>query len=312
MTAVLFDAFDDEAFRRQQLYDGRIYVYAATESGQALCEFARQMCDEAFDPWFPPDAQHHLPVDHYISILKDLKPRFIHHPKCKELIPALLDELGCDLEHTYFDVPRLRTACAGDYLSSGLAYAFKPHRDTWYSTPMSQINWWLPVYPIDPDNTMAFHPAYWDRPVRNSSALFNYQDWNLGGRKAAANQVGKDTRVQSEALETLTDLSPEIRLVPQPGGVIVFSAAHLHSTVPNTTNQTRFSIDFRTVDARDTSQLRGAPNLDGLSTGTTMMDYLRCTDLSNFPREEIERHQTLAPVAEFPTPDDIVVAAHAE
>jgi hypothetical protein len=266
------------------------------------------MCEDAFAPYFPPEAQHHLEVEKYVQILKELKPSFIHHPDCKRLIPALLEELGCNMEQTYFDVPRLRTACAGDYLSSGLAYAFKPHRDTWYSTPMSQLNWWLPVYPIESDNAMAFHPGYWDKPVQNSSELFNYQDWNNTGRRQAASQVGKDTRVQSEALEPM-QLEPEIRLVTGVGGVIAFAAAQMHSTVPNTTNLTRFSIDFRTVDARDTSQQRGAPNIDSMSTGTTMMDYLRGTDLSHFPDEEIERHMHLKPTPLYPTPEDVVVKA---
>lgn len=308
MNTVYFDSTDDEQIRRERLYAGQIYVYSPTDSGKALCQFARQMCEEAFAPHFPPEAQHHLPVEQYVEILQELKPSFIHHPECKRLIPALLEELGCDMEQTYFDVPRLRTACAGDYLSSGLAYAFKPHRDTWYSTPMSQINWWLPVYPIESDNVMAFHPRYWEEPVKNSSSLFNYQDWNNRGRKEAAKQVGKDTRVQSEALEPMR-LDPEVRLVTNPGGVIAFSAAQMHSTVPNTTNLTRFSIDFRTVDARDASQMRGAPNIDGLSTGTTMMDYLRGTDLSHFPDEEIQRYKQLKPTAKYPTPEEVASKA---
>ncbi len=68
-------------------------------------------------------------------------------------------------------IPSRRTstcrACArpptGDYLTSGIAYAFHPHRDTWYSAPFNQINWWMPVYDIRPDNAMAFHLRYWDR-----------------------------------------------------------------------------------------------------------------------------------------------------
>jgi hypothetical protein len=306
MNTVYFDSTDDEQLRRERLYAGQIYVYSPTESGKALCRLAQQMCEDAFAPYFPPEAQHHLEVEKYVEILKELKPSFIHHPDCKRLIPAVLEELGCNMEQTYFDVPRLRTACAGDYLSSGLAYAFKPHRDTWYSTPMSQLNWWLPVYPIESDNAMAFHPAYWDKPVQNSSALFNYQAWNDTGRRQAASQVGKDTRVQSEALEPM-QLQPEVRLVTGVGGVIAFSAAHMHSTVPNTTNLTRFSIDFRTVDARDTSQQRGAPNIDGLSTGTTMMDYLRGTDLSHFADEEIERYMQLKPKPLYPTAEDVVL-----
>ena len=305
MNTVYIDSEDNEALRRERLYGGEIYVFSPTRSSLELCELARAMCEDAFQPYAPPEAQHHLKVEQYVAILKELKPRFIHHPQCKVLIPAMLKEMGCDLSHTYFDVPRLRTACCGDYLSSGLAYAFKPHRDTWYSTPMSQLNWWLPIYPIASNNAMAFHPEYWSKPVRNSSSLFNYQNWNSGGRKDADKQIGKDTRVQSEALEPM-EMEPQLRLVPKPGGVIVFAAAQMHSTVPNTSDVTRFSIDFRTVDARDTRRDHGAPNVDSESTGTTMMDYLRGSDLTHFPEAEVERHGHQTPIAMFPTPPGLV------
>ncbi len=78
---------------------------------------------------------------------------------------------------------------------------------------------------------------------------------------------------------------PDIRLLPAPGGLIVFSGAQLHSSVPNSSGRTRFSIDFRTVHAGDARALRGAPNVDSSPTGTTMGDYLRCTDLSHLPED---------------------------
>jgi hypothetical protein len=108
----------------------------------------------------------------------------------------MLAEAGCDLEKTYFDVPRLRTAFPGDYLKSGIAYAFHPHRDTWYSAPFCQINWWMPVYPLSSENCMAFHPHYWDHPVKNGSSSYNYQKWNLESRQNAAQHIKTDTRVQ--------------------------------------------------------------------------------------------------------------------
>ncbi|MDG1873876.1 MAG: hypothetical protein P8J27_08190 [Mariniblastus sp.] len=287
MNTIYFDSPHDDTTRRMNLYAGQVYVFSPTLAGKALCAFAAEMCEDAFAPHAPQKAQHHLGVEEYVQILAKLKPAFIHHPECKVLIPKLLDELRCDLEQIYFDVPRLRTACAGDYLSSGLAYAFKPHRDTWYSPPLCQLNWWLPVFPIESDNVMAFHPHYWDTPVRNSSHQFNYQDWNLSGRKDAAKQVGKDTRVQSEALEPM-DLQPEVRVVCEPGGLVLFSAQQMHSTVPNTTDLTRISIDFRTVHRGDLEEGREAPNIDSESSGTTLMDYLRGTDQQKFPDEMIE------------------------
>ncbi|TWT96481.1 hypothetical protein [Neorhodopirellula pilleata] len=306
MTNVLIDANHNETTRRERLYAGDIYVYSPTKSTKAICQLADELSREAFHPFTPATAQHDLPVEKYVEILKDLKPKFIHHPECKKIIPAILSELGCVNDQTYFDVPRLRTACAGDYLSTGMAYAFKPHRDTWYSPPMSQINWWMPVYPISSDNTMAFHPKYWDRPVQNNSARFDYQDWNSRGRVEAASQsVKQDTRFQSAAIEPV-DLEDDLRITCPPGGIIVFAAAHLHSTVPNTSDQTRFSIDFRTVDRRDIERNEGAPNIDSEAQGTTLMDYLRATDLSHFTHEEVDREMNRIKYPLNPTPADLV------
>ncbi|MFN3193530.1 MAG: hypothetical protein ACE361_23660 [Aureliella sp.] len=300
MTNIHYDSEHDEAQRREHLYAGDIYIYSPTPSSKKLCEFAGELARKAFDPWSPVEAQHHLPVEQYIEILKSLKPNFIHHEECKRLLPQMLAELGCDSDSTYFDVPRLRTACSGDYLSTGMAYAFKPHRDTWYSPPMSQINWWTPVFPICSENGMAFHPEYWDKPVRNDSIRFNYQDWNRVGRVQAKNQpASKDTRFQTAALDIL-ELDQDVRLTCPPGGVIVFAAAHLHSTVRNTSGRTRFSIDFRTVDSRDIASNVGAPNVDSESTGTTLMDYMRASDLVHFDDAEIERYMHLQRTALFP------------
>jgi hypothetical protein len=79
-------------------------------------------------------------------------------------------------------------------------------------------------------------------------------------------------------------------VVTPPGGTLVFSAAHLHSTVPNTTDKTRFSIDFRTVNIDDLIEGVGAPNVDSACTGTTLRDFLRASDLAPLPEELIERY----------------------
>ena len=80
-----------------------------------------------------------MPVEKYVEILAALKPKFIHHPKSKQFIQGLLKEFGCDLNKTYFDVPRLRTATSDGYLTTGIAYAFHPHRDSWYSAPLLPV-----------------------------------------------------------------------------------------------------------------------------------------------------------------------------
>lgn len=289
MNTVFVNAAVSDDERRARLYQGHLFLYSANDATRELIQLARDLCEEAFSPWEPAEAQHHMEVEQYVEILKDLKPRFIHHPRCKEIIPAIFESMGCDLDRTYFDVPRLRTATAGGYLTSGLGYVFKPHRDVWYSPPFCQLNWWLPVYPIESDNAMAFHMHYWDRPIRNSSNEFNYQDWNRVGRQQATELVKQDTRKQSEALEPV-ELDPQLRVVTEPGGLLIFSAAHLHSTVPNRTDRTRISIDFRTVHMDELEVKGGAPNVDTECTGSTVHDYLRARDLTQVPEDVMARY----------------------
>jgi hypothetical protein len=225
-----------------------------------------------------------VPVEEFAALLAELKPKFIHHPTSKERIRELLGYHGCNLDRTYFDVPRLRTSTSDDYLTAGISYAFHPHRDTWYSAPFSQLNWWIPIYPVVPENVMAFHPQYWSNPVRNGSRRYNYYEWNQTSRQTAAQHIKTDTRDQPKPEESV-QLEPHVRVVPEVGGVMLFSGNQLHSTVPNTSGRTRFSIDFRTVNIDDVVSHREAPNVDSECTGTSLRDFLRASDFERIPED---------------------------
>jgi hypothetical protein len=281
-------ASDDE--RRARLYEGDLFVYGPRSTTVALCTFARELIEAAFKPLDPERAQYELPVERYAEVLAELKPSFIHHPESKRLIQAILRDFDCDPERVYFDVPRLRSSTSDGYLTTGIAYAFHPHRDTWYSAPRCQINWWTPIYPLAPDNGVAFHPRYWSEDVANSSEVYDYGEWNANSRFNAAQHIGKDTRVQPRAAQSL-DLSDEVRVVTPVGGMTLFSAAQMHASVANTSGRTRFSLDFRTVHRGDAEAGRGAPNVDSRCTGTTMGDYLRASDLQHLPAELIARFE---------------------
>jgi hypothetical protein len=308
MNSVFFDPALDDDERRNLLYSGQLFVYAPTPGAKKLVAFARQMVEDAFRGRDPELAQHDMPVEEYATLLTDLKPRFIHHPTSKQCIQEILAEVGCDPEQTYFDVPRMRTSTSENYLTSGIAYAFHPHRDTWYSAPMCQINWWLPIYPILPSNAMAFHPAYWNRPVKNGSRIYNYEEWNRTSRLEAAKHVKTDTRVQPKPEEPM-ELDPQLRLLPAPGGMILFAGAQMHSSVPNDSGRTRFSIDFRTVHLGDVKARRGAPNIDSECTGTTMRDYLRVSDLAHIPEDVCVSYEPGTPLVGASAPADVLVGA---
>lgn len=283
MNTIYFDAPVPSPVRREELYAGQIFVFSPTPGTRALCELARDMIADAFAPHDPELAQHHLSVGKYAEILGELKPKFIHHEDAKRHICTILADLRCDLEKEYLDVPKLRSSTSNGYLTTGIAYAWHPHRDTWYSAPPCQLNWWIPIFPIRSDNAMAFHPLCWDRPVENSSSDYNYYKWNRMHRgKHVASYIGKDPRPLPRATGAM-ERDPELRVVCEPGGIIVFSGAQMHSSVPNTSGRTRFSIDFRTVNLDDLIERKGAPNLDSACSGTTLRDYLRATDLSHIP-----------------------------
>jgi hypothetical protein len=294
MTNVHYCAdFDDET-RRRLLYGGDLILLPPSPASLAFVDFARAVVEEAFAPFDPQTAQHFMPVAEYAALLAELKPRFIHHPIARACVANILRENGCDPQQTHFDLPRLRTATSDDYLSTGIAYAFHPHRDTWYSAPQMQINWWMPIYPVAPDNVMAFHPRYFDSRVRNSSATYNYYEWNRVSRATAAKHVGTDTREQPRPLDGI-ELDPQLRIVPPPGGILLFSGAQLHSTVPNTSGRTRLSIDFRTVAVPDLVTGTGAPNADSACTGTTLRDFISVADGSRLPEELVARYDSGLP-----------------
>src|SRR6266581_1760146 len=213
MNSIIIDAPATDEKRRELLYRGQLLVYSPTRSSLALVEFARKMAEEAFHPHDPETAQYHVPVERYAAILAEMKPKFIHAPESKRCIQGMLREIGADPEKTYFDVPRLRSSTSDNYLTTGIAYAFHPHRDTWYSAPMCQINWWIPIYEIEARNAMAFHPQYFNNPVPNSSVAYDYQRWNETSRFNAAQHVGKDTREQPKATVSI-EAEPDIRLLP--------------------------------------------------------------------------------------------------
>jgi hypothetical protein len=294
MTGIFYDPQQSDVSWRQIIYDGGIIILSPPSEMLALVEHTRGMIEDAFAPLDPQRAHEQLAVEQCVEILSKLKPSYIHHPRTKELIRAVLSSFGCSRDKTYQDVPRLRCAFPKNYLTTGIAYAHHPHRDTWYSAPMCQFNWWAPIYEFVAENGMAFHPRYWSCGVQNGSRDFNYYRWNAESRKNAAQHIGRDTRVQPHAEEPL-ELEPDIRFIVPPGGVIVFSGAQLHSTVPNTTDMVRWSIDFRTVNIDDVAGKRGAPNTDSAATGTSLRDFLRVTDFAPIPEDIIATYDEGVP-----------------
>jgi hypothetical protein len=271
---------------RAHMYGGTINITSPSPTAIAFALFARELIGEAFGGRDPELAQFDLPVAEYAAILNVLKPRFIHHPESKRFLQELLVERGCDPETTYFDVPRLRTSTSDDYLTTGIAYAWHPHRDTWYSAPLAQLNHWMPVYDVSENNAMAFHTEYFNQAIANDSAAYNYYEWNAKHRAKAAANIGGESRPLPGPTEPVDIFSSSVFVTPV-GGMLEFSGHHLHSSVPNDSGRTRFSIDFRIVDVSDIRDGLGARNIDGRCTGSSIRDFMSAADLSPMPDDVV-------------------------
>jgi hypothetical protein len=282
----------DEA-RRQKLYAGEICTYDRLRSVEEFARFTREMVETALAPHDPPHVHEVLTPGELAPILGRLKPTYTHHPEARRLVTRILEELGVDLDDCYLDVPKLRTSYPTGHLTKGIAYAFGGHRDTWYGSPQAQINWWLPIYPLTTENAMAFYPRYFSKPVANDSERFNYYRRNVE-RRDVAKFVDADPRIQPSAIDLDPD-EPEFRLLPDVGGIIVFSGAQLHATVSSPTAVARYSVDFRTVSRRDVERGLGAPNVDARCTGTALRDFRRASDAAPMPEELVRRLDPIGP-----------------
>ena len=110
MGSVHFDSSLPDDERRARLYAGDVFILSPTDGSRALIELARRMLEQAFAPHDPRTIHKRMTPEEVAGTLGKLKPQFIHHPECKEIIPQIMREHGVDLEKLFFDVPRLRSA----------------------------------------------------------------------------------------------------------------------------------------------------------------------------------------------------------
>jgi len=283
MTVYVDPDFRDEALRHS-LYDGNLIVLTRLHAVSEFVDYTRGELTELFKPYDPEQAHEHFDPAVMAQMLSVWKPRFIHADESKRLVCEIIKGAGFPAEHTHYDVPKPRTSYPVGHLTTGVAFAFPWHRDTWYSAPGQQINWWLPIFPARPDNSMAFDLNNFDQPVPNTSGTFDYY-LNNAQRLTTATGTTKEHQSRPGAV----DHKPvnELVVLPPPGGVLLFSGNQLHTSIPNTSGRARYSIDFRTVDARDLIAGRGAPFVDVHCTGTAVRDFRNIDDGSSFREETV-------------------------
>jgi ectoine hydroxylase-related dioxygenase (phytanoyl-CoA dioxygenase family) len=95
------------------------------------------------------------------------------------------------------------------------------HRDSWYNTGVNSINLWMAISRVRKGNGLLVFPdAYRPGPRRHSVLATSPTD--------VAEPVGEPMRFDME-----------------PGDILLFAGDHLHSSEPNTTDETRYVLTKR-------------------------------------------------------------------
>lgn len=286
-TAVYLNRHLADDQRRAKIFEGGIFLYSAPTASMKLVQWATELIDRGFSTRVDRRRAHlELPVKEFVDVVAPMKSTFTNAPKTKQLCQELIAALGCDPELTYFDLPRLRVAPPGNYLTSGVSYAYKAHRDTWYAHPRQLVNYWTPLFDAEVAHVMPMYLEYFRKPVRNASKGWDYDDWVKNARFAAASNIGTEARQHPVPHDDLSQ-ALDVRFVQNGGDTMMFSTCHLHGSPVNDSELIRYSFDLRTVHLDDLREDRGPRNVDGHATGSTLKDFLRVSDLAPLQPEKL-------------------------
>lgn len=246
------------------IFDGRILYFENLAPVDDVIAIARRCIEHAFPGLDPLTAHQHIDRAAYEACYGAARAAFLDDNGARQAIEAALTDAGIDSGVTCRDRSILRVSppdtpdCAKGFGT------VPPHRDSWGSGLSCQINWWLPVYPVTAERTLALFPAHWAMPIANDSEGWN---WRRAGREPGIPLL---PTAQDEP-----DRTGEVRLLADPGTLIAFSAAHLHASVPNTTEEARFSCETRTVSIDDLRRGAGVPMIDGAPKAPALQWFRR-------------------------------------
>jgi hypothetical protein len=286
-TSVYINRRINDDLRRARIFDGSIFLYSAPAASNKLAAWAIELIDRGFATQRNVRRAHlELTVQEFVNAAGPMKSTFTNHPRTKQLCQELIVAMGCDPELTYFDLPRLRVAPPGQYLTSGVSYAYKAHRDTWYAHPRQLVNYWVPLFDAEVSHVMPMYLDYFRKPVRNASEGWDYDEWVKNARYAAVQNLHAEKRQHPVPHDDLSQAS-DVRFAQNGGDIMMFSTCHLHGSPINDSDVIRYSYDLRTLHLDDLRENRGPENVDGKATGSTLKDFLRVSDLAPLEPEKL-------------------------
>lgn len=245
------------------VFAGKLLLFARSPEMRALNARVRRIARECFAMSHPPFAHREYSADEFLR-RAEIAQRRVNSEECKPLFAAALEGIGAAKTNLFWDTLGLRVAppLRDSDERRGFRSHVAVHRDTWGAGFQAQINWWSPVWEISARRTMGFYPSYWKRPLPNTSSEWSFREFLASRKRASGGRAAAYPSAPRALAEPDENAAP---LMMKPGELLCFSSAHLHSSIPNTSALTRFSLEIRTLHWDDLQKGRGAPNADNAS-----------------------------------------------
>lgn len=246
-----------------RIYRGELLVFREFQAMARLTERLRSCCDQYLgkDPYQAHRSMSYDAIEQAVDELGVLLKKDVE--VAADWRQVMLD-VGVHLESTFGDGIVIRVQPPANAHSGRRTQPLNAHRDSWGSNLAPQINWWAPLYETTPERTLALFPGKFSQMVENNSA-----DWNFKEMVRAIRQGGKSEYPLLPTATIAPNWEEALIISLLPGDLLCFSGAHLHASVPNTTELTRLSFETRTVNQPDLTAGHGAPNVDGAAPFAT-------------------------------------------
>lgn len=237
----------------ETLFDGALIVFHGLRPVARLVDRVRAILAKTFETEEPALAERHLSAATFRRLAMQARESVATDATVAQHWWDTLAVIGYRREATWLDRIRLRVVPSRDDIDHQRLQTVPPHRDTWGSGIMAQVNWWLPLYPLAESSTMLLWPDVFRHPIANNSGEWSFEAFRNGGENG----------YPLLPVACRRPIQPLVPVLIEPGQLLGFSAAHLHAGVSDASGRTRFGIDTRSVWEPDRSAGRGAPNVDG-------------------------------------------------
>lgn len=258
----------DNAILRKVVYNGGIFRIAASDFTRRLAAHVLTLLEEKFGADIN-KAHERYTFPAMQPAMGEIRAHLATHPHYRDLQAEILSAAGFTPSELAIDALRLRCVMNNGHLNKGADLAYAAHRDTWFGNPQAQVNFWMALHDVTPEQSFRFYPGLFNRAVPNTSQRFSYDSW----MDKRGWQGMKSNAPADYPAATIIEDPAAFSFSARAGDIIVFSAAQLHQTVKNSSSITRYSLDFRAVHLGDHKAGLGAPNADNGSKPEALKDY---------------------------------------